>query len=88
MADEQVGFRPGRHRRQPFQEFQRLEHQLPRAVVPRPLQLKRDAAVAPPPQALLRERRAAGPRHFLPAHRECLHGVTFLFSSGSVLKLT
>ena len=57
MADEQVRFRPGCHRRQPLQEFQRLEHQLARAVVPRRLQLERDAAVAPQPQALLREGR-------------------------------
>ena len=40
-----------------FQEFQRLEHQLPRAVAPGRLQLERDAAVAPQPQALLREGR-------------------------------
>ena len=28
VADEEVGFRSRRHRRQPFQELQRLEHQL------------------------------------------------------------
>ena len=57
VANQQVGFRPRRHRRQTLQEFQRLEHQLPRAVVPRRLQLQRDAAVAPQPQPLLREGR-------------------------------
>jgi len=36
---------------------QRLEHQLPRPVVSGCLQLERDAAVAPLPQALLREGR-------------------------------
>jgi len=40
-------------------ELQRLEHQLPRVVVPRRLQLGRDAAVTPQPQARLREGRAA-----------------------------
>jgi len=39
------------------QKLQRLEHQFPRAVVPRRLQLERDAAVTPQPQALLREGR-------------------------------
>ncbi|MDO8700651.1 MAG: hypothetical protein Q7J56_03265 [Deltaproteobacteria bacterium] len=58
MADEQVGFGSWGHRRQAFQELQRLEDQLPRAVVPGRLQLERDAAVAPQPQALLREGRA------------------------------
>jgi len=58
MANKQVCVGPRRHRRQPFQELQRLEHQLPRAVVPRRPQLERDAAVAPQPQALLREGRA------------------------------
>ena len=38
--------------------LQRLEHKLPRAVVPRRLELQRDTAVAPEPQALLREGRA------------------------------
>jgi hypothetical protein len=37
---------------QPFQELQRLEDQLSCPVVPRPLELQRDAAVAPQPQAL------------------------------------
>jgi hypothetical protein len=58
MADEQVGFGPRRHRRQTLQKLQRLEHQLPRTVVPGRLQLERDAAVTPQPQALLREGRA------------------------------
>ena len=58
MADEQIGFRLWRHRRQALQQLQRLEHQLARAVVPRPLQLESDPAVRPPPQALLREGRA------------------------------
>ena len=57
MANERVCFGPRRHRRQPRQELQRLEHQLPRAVAPGCFQLERDAAVAPPPQALLREGR-------------------------------
>ena len=38
-------------------ELQRLEDQLSRPVVPRPLELQRDAPVAPPPQALLRKGR-------------------------------
>ena len=42
-----VGFRPRRHRRQTLQELQRLEHQLPCAVVPGPLERQRDAPVAP-----------------------------------------
>ena len=42
---------------QPFQEFQRLEDHLSCPVVPRPLELQRDGAVAPQPQALLREGR-------------------------------
>jgi hypothetical protein len=58
MAYEQVGFRPWRHRRQALQEFQRLEDQLSCPVVPRRLQLERDAAVVPQPQPLLRKRRA------------------------------
>ena len=57
MADEQVRFGPRRHRRQPFQELQRLEDQLPRAVVPRPLELQRDAPVPPQSQPLLRKGR-------------------------------
>ena len=55
MANQQVRFRPRRHRRKTLQQLQRLEHQLARAVVPRMLQLKRDATVAPQPQAFLRE---------------------------------
>jgi hypothetical protein len=46
MANQQVCFRPRRHRRQTLQELQRLEDQLPRPVVPRPLELQRDAPVA------------------------------------------
>jgi len=57
MANQQVCFRPRRHRRQTLQELQRLEDQLARPVAPRPLQLERDAPVAPQPQALLREGR-------------------------------
>jgi hypothetical protein len=57
MANQQVGFGPRRHPRQTLRKLQRLEHQLPRAVVPRPRELQRDAAVAPPSQALLREGR-------------------------------
>jgi hypothetical protein len=45
------------HGRQTLQELQRLEDQLSRAVVPRRLQLERDAAIVPQPQALLREGR-------------------------------
>jgi len=58
MANQQVGSRPRRHRRQTLQKLQRLEQQFPRAVVPRRLQLERDAAVTPRPEALLREGRA------------------------------
>jgi hypothetical protein len=47
MADQQVRLWPRRHRRETLQQLQRLEHQLPRAVVPRLLQLERDAPVAP-----------------------------------------
>jgi len=57
MADEQVRFGPWRHRRQPFQELPQLEDQLPRAVVPRPLELQRDAPVPPQSQPLLRKGR-------------------------------
>ena len=39
------------------QELQRLEDQLSCSVVPRPLELQRDATVAPPLQALLHEGR-------------------------------
>jgi len=45
MADEHVGFRSRRHGRQLFQELQRLEHPLPRAIVPGSLQLQRDPPV-------------------------------------------
>jgi transposase InsO family protein len=58
VADDQIGFGPGRHGRQTFQELQRLEDQLSRAVVPRRLDLQRDTAVVPEPQASLREGRA------------------------------
>jgi hypothetical protein len=44
--------------RQPLQELQRREDPIPHAVVSSRLQLERDAAVAPPPQTLLGERRA------------------------------
>ena len=59
MTNHQVRFRPRRDRRQPLQELQRLEHQLARPVAPRPFQLQPDAAVAAPPQPLLREGRTA-----------------------------
>jgi hypothetical protein len=54
LANEQVGFGPRRHRGQPFQELQRLEDQFSRPIVPRALELQRDAAAAPQPQALRR----------------------------------
>jgi hypothetical protein len=57
MADQQVGFGPRRRRRQTLHELQRLEDQLSRPVAPGHLQLERDAAVVPEPQALLREGR-------------------------------
>jgi hypothetical protein len=44
--------------RQPLQELQRREDQIPHAVVSSRLQLERNAAAAPPPQTLLGERRA------------------------------
>ena len=49
---------PGCYGGELFQELQRLEHQLRRTIVPRPLELHRDATVAPQPQALLGEGRA------------------------------
>src|SRR5262245_66215933 len=55
MANEQVRLRAWRHRRKRLQQFERLEHRLPRAVVPRLLQLERDAPVAPQPQSLVRK---------------------------------
>src|SRR5438034_9797346 len=51
MANQQVCFGPRRHRRQPLQEFQRLEYLLSRPVVPTSLELQHDAAVAPQPES-------------------------------------